>query len=134
MRLELSAYRREYYRMHREETLATNKAWRDANPERRRLDGSRRRALIREASVFEVTPRDLAAIVQANGGLCVYCGVAPVEHIDHVVPLVRGGSHSVGNLAGACSPCNLSKGKKLLVEWKRDKLREGVVSTHAFSG
>lgn len=38
---------------------------------------------------------------------------------DHVVPIRRGGRHSIGNLLPSCNRCNLSKAAKLLVEWRR---------------
>jgi 5-methylcytosine-specific restriction endonuclease McrA len=34
-------------------------------------------------------------------------------HVDHVVPLARGGTHTRDNLATACPSCNISKGTKL---------------------
>ena len=42
---------------------------------------------------------------------CVYCGDPAVE-IDHVVPVVKGGTHELSNLVPACRPCNRSKGAK----------------------
>ena len=31
-------------------------------------------------------------------------------HVDHVVPLMRGGSNDPDNICLACKPCNLAKG------------------------
>jgi len=39
--------------------------------------------------------------------------------MDHVVPLIRGGRHSVGNIIPACRSCNSSKGGKFIIEWKK---------------
>lgn len=47
---------------------------------------------------------------------CAYCG-ARAEHLDHVVPLSRGGADVESNMVPACAPCNLSKGAKTLDEW-----------------
>ena len=52
------------------------------------------------------------------GARCRYCGGVATT-IDHVVPLVRGGSNHEGNLAPACRTCNSSKGALLVVEWMR---------------
>ena len=38
------------------------------------------------------------------------------RHVDHVVPLSRGGAHSVENLAIACAACNMRKRTKTPVE------------------
>ena len=49
---------------------------------------------------------------------CWYCG-KPMQkwHIDHRVPLSRGGSNAPGNLCLACPECNLSKHNKLPTEY-----------------
>lgn len=39
---------------------------------------------------------------------CVCCG-GPFEHLDHNVPLIRGGSHTLDNLVPLCESCNTSK-------------------------
>ena len=38
-------------------------------------------------------------------------------HVDHVVPLSKGGAHSVENLCVSCETCNLSKHAKLPDVW-----------------
>jgi 5-methylcytosine-specific restriction endonuclease McrA len=48
------------------------------------------------------------------GDPCSYCG-ASAEHIDHIVPLGRGGSGDWDNLTAACAVCNMSKGAKSLL-------------------
>lgn len=47
---------------------------------------------------------------------CAYCG-ALAEHLDHVVPLSKGGTDTEDNMVPACAGCNLSKGAKTLAEW-----------------
>lgn len=50
------------------------------------------------------------------GHRCAYCpGIA--THLDHVVPLSKGGTDTENNIVPACAPCNLSKGAKTLAEW-----------------
>lgn len=58
---------------------------------------------------------------------CQYCGDTdgPFE-ADHIVPLARGGSDDLDNLATACRVCNLSKGAKLISEWRPDLALQGV--------
>ena len=69
----------------------------------------RRRAVEHAARVEPFTPAQWQAVVRFYGGGCAYCG-ADWEHVDHVVPLARGGAHALANLVPACAPCNLSKG------------------------
>ncbi len=52
-----------------------------------------------------------------NPDVCVYCG-AQFEHLDHTVPLSRGGHHSVDNIVPSCRSCNDSKADKLPHEWR----------------
>lgn len=54
---------------------------------------------------------------RAEGRLCAYCP-SLADSIDHVVPLVLGGTNFEDNLAPVCRPCNSSKGSLLLVEWR----------------
>jgi 5-methylcytosine-specific restriction endonuclease McrA len=52
---------------------------------------------------------------------CAYCGrtMRSVEKsLDHVVPLHRGGAHSITNVVVACKPCNFSKHTRTVEEWR----------------
>lgn len=49
---------------------------------------------------------------------CMYCGSADDITIEHVVPLIRGGEHSMKNVGPACRSCNSSKQNQLFSEWK----------------
>jgi 5-methylcytosine-specific restriction endonuclease McrA len=56
---------------------------------------------------------------------CYYCkSVIVIDlHFDHIVPVSRGGEHSLRNLCVSCSACNYSKGAKPLSKWpKRGQL------------
>jgi 5-methylcytosine-specific restriction endonuclease McrA len=60
-------------------------------------------------------------VIRRAGNRCEYCslsqlGQAATFHIDHVVPLVAGGSTTVDNLALACVACSLYKGAKQNIE------------------
>ena len=47
-----------------------------------------------------------------DGRRCAYCGIDEGEmHIDHILPRVNGGDHSLENLQVLCKSCNLRKGK-----------------------
>jgi 5-methylcytosine-specific restriction endonuclease McrA len=53
-------------------------------------------------------------------GLCWWCSTKldPGDyHIDHRIPLDRGGTNWPNNICVTCPKCNLSKGKKLPHEW-----------------
>lgn len=53
------------------------------------------------------------SILNRDNFTCQYCGSsAPdvVLHVDHKLPVSRGGGNDEGNLITACSSCNLGKG------------------------
>ena len=50
-------------------------------------------------------------VLERDGHRCRYCG-APATHVDHLVPVVRGGTDDPENLAAACPTCNLEKGAR----------------------
>ena len=53
----------------------------------------------------------------AQGHKCAYCQ-AQADTIDHVVPLVRGGTNYEGNLVVCCRSCNSSKSGSTIMEWR----------------
>lgn len=58
------------------------------------------------------------AVLRRDGQVCTYCGDTDgPHHIDHVVPLSRGGLSVLSNLVVACYACNASKRDKLVEEW-----------------
>ena len=78
--------------------------------------------------VCRVVPRDWSRMVARYRHCCAYCGrYSPELHQEHVIPVARGGRHSIGNILPVCPPCNRSKGKRLLVEW-RSRQREGLAA------
>lgn len=54
---------------------------------------------------------------QRQGRGCAYCP-GQAETVDHVIPLVRGGTNREGNLAPCCTSCNVRKSDRLLIEWR----------------
>ena len=102
-----------YYAANREEALANAAAWRKANPEKM-CDYSRaRQARKRGAPVVEDIRR--ADIWERDGGICYLCGL-PCDpdnwHLEHLIPLSRGGNHSADNVAASHPECNRAKGTR----------------------
>ena len=71
----------------------------------------------RRGTQREPIPDDVwLAVIQRDHGLCRYCGrPARPLHLDHVVPLAKGGTTVIENLVLACRSCNLRKGTRLWV-------------------
>lgn len=57
----------------------------------------------------------------ANKASCYYCQKALKKEdvtMDHVVPLLRGGRSTKGNVVMACKPCNNAKKDQLVMDWR----------------
>lgn len=117
-RERILAESKKYYAENREQQIKNAKAWNRANPEKRRLYKRKRRAQIMNAPGTH-TAEDLQRLRNTQKH-CQVCRVdlSTVEvHIDHKIPLSRGGSNDPDNLALLCSACNLSKSAKTPVEY-----------------
>jgi 5-methylcytosine-specific restriction endonuclease McrA len=69
----------------------------------------------RAATIEPFTDKDWLLVVQASGHRCVYCGRRMKRLTqDHVIPISRGGTHSLGNVVPACMTCNRKKGNRTL--------------------
>ena len=54
-------------------------------------------------------------------GLCHWCGgkfPAAELSMDHIVPVIRGGKSSRGNVVPSCKECNNKKKHMLPIEWE----------------
>ena len=57
-------------------------------------------------------------------GLCHYCGKnvgAAKLTMDHLVPLIRGGRSTKGNVVAACKDCNDAKRHRLAFEFEPER-------------
>ena len=64
-------------------------------------------------------------------GRCHWCGgIFPPDELtmDHIVPLVRGGQSSRGNVVATCKECNNRKKYLLPLEWEEYLARQGAGS------
>jgi hypothetical protein len=139
---ELSrAYNREWARRARaadpEKFRESCRRYRNADPEKRRAEerarnarnienrrlskrvGEQKRRVAKDRSVDHHTPADVRNQHATQKGMCWWCD-APVGntyHVDHIIPLSKGGDNSARNICISCPTCNTSKGAKLPHEW-----------------
>ena len=125
-----SDQQKEYYRTNKPEILARHAANRAANLEKYRAielashkknrqtwaDASaNRRARQKNAPVVERIYRK--KVYERDGGKCYLCRcLVPFGdmHLEHVIPLCKGGEHSYANVRVSCKTCNQKKGSRIL--------------------
>ena len=115
---------------------AETKAWREANAEmyseikHRHYEANTERwraycrnyRAIKRGNGGKHTAEDIEVLFNLQRGLC-RCGIALIKrgkgkfHVDHMLPISRGGSNGPKNLQLLCQPCNNSKGAKTMDEW-----------------
>lgn len=81
--------------------------YRQKNPEKVREFASRRKS-----RKHGRLPRGtVAGLFSAQKGRCAICrtSIRGAYHLDHIMPLARGGGHVKSNLQLLCPPCNLRK-------------------------
>lgn len=109
-----------YAKNNREKLRQKLQRWR--NTERGRiltaLYARNRRATIKFSEIRH-TFEDIQKQYQSQKGLCWWCScfVGNIYHVDHIVPLSRGGSNGPENIVIACPTCNVRKNSKLPFEW-----------------
>ena len=139
------------YHKNRDKWLANNQRWKSQNRERylksqakyyqknkalvkqriskwnarhksQLVNYNNKRRITLESNKFLVFEKDIRKILNQP---CFYCKTTPATTIDHIIPVAKGGRHSVGNLIGACRPCNSSKKTKTIMEfrvWKSNQI------------
>lgn len=127
-----------YYANH-EARLQYNATWRQANPGYDRLwrqqnpdaakaiivkKNQKRRAVKKGAAVGQDAKATLARIRSIKSPdvmPCHWCGTDTTKdkrHVDHIIPISRGGPHAADNLCCACPRCNYRKRNKMPEEFR----------------
>lgn len=69
----------------------------------------------KEANRVISNPEIRRAVFRTHGIKCVHCGATEKIAIDHIVPVVLGGSNETSNLQPLCKSCNSKKGGSLSI-------------------
>lgn len=129
--------RRKRYRENIESERAVSKAWRQKNKDIIYIKNRRyvsenieaNRAYWRNSSAKRraamsrgMTSRELSSWTDAQEKTCFWCGIDVRKgfHVDHYIPLSRGGLHEADNLRISCRSCNCRKHNKMPDEFLKD--------------
>ena len=119
---------KEYYAKNKEKERARLEKWKAENPELTKMGRKKRRIQQYGAEHVFYTEKE---VLDRYGTSCHICkekidfsaprrnnkeGWEKGLHIDHVVPLARGGADSIENVKPSHGVCNLSKGKRYFLE------------------
>jgi 5-methylcytosine-specific restriction endonuclease McrA len=88
--------------------------WKRKNPHKKKQYKYEYRSKLKGNSSL-ISEKDLKRLAEAT---CSACGRADDLTLEHVIPVERGGSHSIGNLIILCRKCNSSKNSLTWIEWK----------------
>lgn len=112
---KIKSYNQIYSKQNASKINELNRNWAKRNPEWCRANNAKRRALKSNAKTFAISAKEIARLYQTP---CFMCGSNNQIELDHIIPLSRGGDHSIGNLLSLCKSCNASKHNSLWMEWR----------------
>ena len=90
------------------------------HPEYQRAGRIRRRSRLGGSKEHDLSADGIKALLKYQDYKCKYCldDVTDGYHLDHVIPVAKGGPATKENIVAACGWCNQSKGDKILYkEW-----------------
>lgn len=95
--------------------------WCSDNPEKSRLRHHIRRARVTQTG-GRFTAEEWKQLCDHYGNVCLACGEAKPLTIDHIVPVVKGGTNDISNIQPLCGNCNSQKSRKTIdyrPQWNR---------------
>jgi 5-methylcytosine-specific restriction endonuclease McrA len=108
-----------------EREKARNAKWAKANPEKCAAKTRRRRALKLKAEGSH-TKQDIERLFFLQKGKCASCTTKLIKsgkniyHVDHIMPLTKGGGDGPENLQLLCPGCNIKKNAKDPLDWAKE--------------
>lgn len=137
----------QYYLDNRASIIKKTRAYRIANPDvyrraqirfknkdvsrwrvRETIRAMRKRALRKFAATDKFVEAIISEWRKEPSFICYYCSKkhnVSNLHVDHIVPLSKGGGHTSSNICRSCSKCNLGKQFKLVSELS---IPQGILS------
>jgi hypothetical protein len=114
------------YQNHPDVVKENSKKWFREHPDEVRIRNRNRLAKVNNAPGNGWSVKEEKQLIEDYGHRCAYCDKKTDKiTMDHIVPITRGGTHSIENIAPACGSCNSSKHNKPLLVWMyQQRMRE----------
>ena len=102
---------RQWQVANREKVCEATYRYRTAHPEKKRESKDRRRARKLGCAINDFTAVQWKEMQEMCGHLCCYCKKKFKGMLtqDHIIPLSKGGNHTLSNIIPACKSCNSKK-------------------------
>lgn len=102
---------------------AAVKAWKKENPSKVKVINQNRRAL-KKYNGGKLSSGIVQRLMSLQKNRCACCCADLNDsghHVDHIIPLSKGGAHDDANIQLLCPTCNLSKRDKLPIEFMQSR-------------
>jgi 5-methylcytosine-specific restriction endonuclease McrA len=112
-----------YHLKHKEKRNLSCKKRYEENPMEYILRAKERKISKRTTSDKTITVNSLKLLIENQNYKCVYCSSdlrTTDKHLDHIIPISKGGIHSIKNVQWVCKDCNLSKSDNINDKWKNN--------------
>lgn len=105
---------KDWYKRNSDKARSNVELWQSNNKEKVRAYKAANKMKRKGVVSGGVTSCDISEWLLTQDKLCSYCGIRCDNnyHIDHVIPISRGGKHVISNLAISCPTCNMRKSAK----------------------